>query len=170
MCVRCLWGVKRMTLTLCGLIVLLAACSAANADTFQCPITTPNGFIPSSVPDPRLDQFVWHGSDDLFVPFNVDGSYFGRKTVLWSVHFPGDPFEERPAATVTWTRLDVSAEPVSNDGEATNANTAEDGWFIIAGIDPDEPGCWQVEAEYKGAVLTYVYEVDGPPVDASSPN
>jgi hypothetical protein len=32
---------------------------------------------------------------------------------------------------------------------------------MIAGIDPDEPGCWEVEATYKGASLGYVYEKTG---------
>lgn len=32
-----------------------------------------------------------------------------------------------------------------------------DGWFMIAGIDPDEPGCWRVTAAYSGVELSYVY-------------
>lgn len=32
---------------------------------------------------------------------------------------------------------------------------------MIGGIDPGEAGCWEVEAAYKGATLTYVYEVTG---------
>jgi hypothetical protein len=47
---------------------------------------------------------------------------------------------------------------IDNDGKATNAYTPKEGWFIIAGGDPPEPGCWQVEATYKGASLTYVYQ------------
>lgn len=26
------------------------------------------------------------------------------------------------------------------------------------GIDPEEPGCWEVTATYRGASLSYVYE------------
>ncbi|MGH8913442.1 MAG: hypothetical protein ACRDZM_02895, partial [Acidimicrobiia bacterium] len=56
-------------------------------------------------------------------------------------------------------RLDTD-EPVviDNGGKATNAFTPEEGWFMIAGGDPNEPGCWEVEATYKGATLSYVYE------------
>lgn len=32
---------------------------------------------------------------------------------------------------------------------------------MIAGIDPNEAGCWEVEATYKGATLSYVYEKTG---------
>lgn len=32
---------------------------------------------------------------------------------------------------------------------------------MIAGLDPNEPGCWQVTSTYKGATLTYVYLVPG---------
>ena len=35
-------------------------------------------------------------------------------------------------------------------------------WFLIAGIDPMDPGCWQASAGYKGAELTYVYEISTP--------
>ena len=41
----------------------------------------------------------------------------------------------------------------------TNAYTPEDRWFMIAGIDPNTPGCWRVTATYKGATLSYVYEL-----------
>jgi hypothetical protein len=47
---------------------------------------------------------------------------------------------------------------VDNDGVATNAFTPEEGCFMIGGIDPEQPGCWVVEASYKGATLTCVYE------------
>lgn len=43
------------------------------------------------------------------------------------------------------------------EDRGTNAHTTADGWFMIAGIDPDIPGCWQVTATYRGAELSYVY-------------
>ncbi|MGH3951108.1 MAG: hypothetical protein ACRDSE_18665 [Pseudonocardiaceae bacterium] len=62
---------------------------------------------------------------------------------------------------MTWTRLDTDQFVViDNGGKATNAYTPEEGWFMIAGIDPDQPGCWEVEATYKGASLR-VYEKTG---------
>ena len=141
-------------------IVLGLFLSACGTNEFDCPITEPNGYVPpETVTAPRLDEYRWHGTAELFTPFNADGSYFWRKTVLWSANFPGGSVEERPKVDVTWERLDVEPPPLSNDGDATNAYTPDDGWFMIAGIDPNELGCWQVTAEYKGAVLTYVYEI-----------
>lgn len=29
---------------------------------------------------------------------------------------------------------------------------------MVNGIDPQEPGCWEVTATYRGATLSYVYE------------
>jgi hypothetical protein len=58
---------------------------------------------------------------------------------------------------VTWNRLDIETDPLVAD-VGTNAFTAGDGDFMIAGIDPDEPGCWEVTASYKGATVRYVYE------------
>ena len=101
----------------------------------------------------------------------LEGRTEAWKTVLWSVHFPGGEVEGQPEVHVTWTRLDVPGVSFDNGGDATNAYTAEDGWFMIAGIDPDEPGCWEVTATYKGATLTYVYEVpsDGSPGSGTPP-
>ena len=63
---------------------------------------------------------------------------------------------KQPDITVTWKRLDQQAASIVVS-PGTNAFTAEDGDFIIAGIDPDEAGCWQVTATYKGTTLSYVY-------------
>lgn len=105
------------------------------------------------------DGMVWYGTEDLWTALPVDGDYVARKSVWWSTNFPGGMVEEQPEVWVTWTRLDIP-EPVvmDNGGRATNAHTGEDGWFMVAGIDPDEPGCWKVEATYKDATLSYVYE------------
>ncbi len=45
---------------------------------------------------------------------------------------------------------------VAQGSPGTNAHTPEDGWFMIAGIDPDSEGCWPVTAEYRGATLSYI--------------
>lgn len=144
---------------------------------FGCPVTIPPqpGFVatePENVtysehfpaPDPWPSEYphkgmVWYGTEELWTALAVDGDHGGRKSVWWSVNFPGGIVEEQPETSVTWTRLD-NDEPVviENGGEATNAFTGAEGWFIIAGIDPNEAGCWEVEATYKGATLSYVYE------------
>lgn len=143
---------------------------------FDCPITIPPQpgleaskpdksvySTPFPAPDPYPSEYphegmVWYGSEDLWTALPADGEYGVRKSVWWSTNYPGGTVEERPEVWATWTRLDTE-EPVviDNHGEATNAHTAEEGWFMIAGIDPDEPGCWEVGATYKGATLGYVY-------------
>lgn len=144
---------------------------------FECPVTIPSqpGFVatkPENVtysenfpaPDPWPSEYpnegeVWYGAEELWTALAIDGDHSPRKSVWWSVNFPGGIVEGQPEVSVTWTRLDTD-EPVviDNGGEATNAFIPEQGWFIIAGIDPDEAGCWEVEATYKGATLSYVYE------------
>ncbi|GBE26022.1 hypothetical protein BMS3Bbin02_02314 [bacterium BMS3Bbin02] len=146
-------------------------------DFGDCPVTIPPqpGFQP---PDgyPATPAFgIWYGTEGLWTLLEPDGAYRQRKTVLWSVNFPGGFAEERPAVDVTWRRLDDSDESIWNEGYGNNAYTQEDGDFMIAGIDPHRPGCWEVTATYKGAKLQYVYFVPGPtspsttvPVTASS--
>jgi hypothetical protein len=133
-------------------------------DFGSCPVTIPPqpGFQP---PDgyPATPAFgVWYGTEGLWTLLEPDGAYRQRKTVLWSVNFPGGFEEERPAVDVTWRRLDDSDESIWNEGYGSNAYTQEDGDFMIAGIDPHRPGCWEVTATYKGAMLQYVYFVPGP--------
>lgn len=127
---------------------------------FDCPVTlpiNPDFSPPDGYPeDARVGQ-GWFGTADLWTVLPVDGAYDWRKSVWWSANFPGGAIEEDPPITVNWDRLDVEAEPITiTDG--TNAYTEEDGWFMIAGIDPDVSGCWEVTAEYKGETLSYVYE------------
>lgn len=128
---------------------------------FVCPVTIPPqpGFTP---PDgyPATPVFgVWYGAEGLWTVLDTDGSYRPRMTVLWSANFLGGIKEERPAVDVTWKNLDATDVSLSNDRLATNAYTQEDGDFMIAGLDPNTPGCWEVAATYKGATLTYVYLV-----------
>jgi hypothetical protein len=152
---------------------------AEGQSDFVCPVTLPPqpGFL-ATEPEgltysehfratgwPREyphEGMVWYGSEELWTALAIDGDHGERKSVWWSVNFPGGVVEEQPDVSVTWTRLDTEKPVViDNGGEATNAFTAQDGWFMIAGIDPNQPGCWHVEATYKGATLSYVYEKTG---------
>lgn len=147
---------------------------------FECPVTIPPqpGFAASEpekvtysehfpAPDPWPSEYphegmVWYGSEELWTALAIDGDHSPRKSVWWSVNFPGGVEEGEPEVWVTWTRLDSDESAVNdNGGKATNAFTPEEGWFMIAGGDPQEPGCWKVEATYKGASLSYVYEETG---------
>jgi hypothetical protein len=158
-------------IALLALLLAVGACDSTATTTTTtppsdpaCPVTlpTPGDFVPPA-PYPATypsQDFVWYGEAGLWTVLDPDGGYQPRKSVWWSEQFPGGDVEERPALHVTHRRI---AEPdvpiIDNEGNATNAYTVDDGWFMIATIDPDEPGCWQVEASYKGATLSYVYLV-----------
>jgi hypothetical protein len=125
---------------------------------FRCPVTVPTEplVVPAAYSaEPSFG--VWYGTPDLWTVLSTDGSYVPRKGVFWSANFGGGTVEERPDLAVTWTRLDIDAPAHTHGSPGTNAYTPEEGWFMMAGIDPPEPGCWEVTATYKGASLTYVY-------------
>jgi len=161
-------------MTIAALVLSLLALSCggapesneeAGATENLCPITVPDGGFTPPAGYPPLPSTsdsgndVWFGSDALWTVLPTDGQYEARKSVWWSVQFPGGAIEEQPPVSVTWTRLDGAGNPMTHSHDVgTNAYTPVDGWFMISGIDPDEPGCWQVDASYKGASLTYVYE------------
>lgn len=134
------------------------AATTTTSQAFECPVTPvpDEPFVP---PDPYPAEppvGTWYGTPELWTV--VTDEYVQRKSVWWSVNFPGGAEEEQPPITVGWVRLDdPDAEAHTHDG-GTNAYTAEDGWFMISGIDPPEGGCYEVTATYKGTSLTYVYE------------
>jgi hypothetical protein len=146
--------------------------STIGTGPFVCPVTIPPtpGFRPTDGHPVEPVFGVWYGTEQLWTVLKEDGDYVPRKTVLWSTNFRDSGLEPSPQIDVTWRQLDGEGIVLSNKGEATNASTAEDGLFMIAGIDPDEPGCWEVTASYKGATLSYVYEVpDSPPTTTTLP-
>lgn len=130
-----------------------------------CSVTIPSsGFIPPNPfqQTPSFDGTAWHGTKDLWTFLPLDGSYAPKKSFWWSDNFPGGAEEEQPQIAVTWSRLDSPVDDISNHSEGTNGYTVQDGWFMIAGHDPIEPGCWKVTASYKGTTLAYIYEVTTP--------
>ena len=152
-----------------------AAVEPESGDVFECPVTIPSqpGLITSPpdgvtysenfpAPEPWPAEYphegmVWYGTENLWTALAVNGDHGGRKSVWWSANFPGGIDEEQPVVSVTWTRLDTDdGTQVDNGGLATNAYISDEGWFMIAGIDPSELGCWEVTATYKGASLSYV--------------
>lgn len=134
--------------------------STTTTEPFTCPITIPPnpGHTPTSdhPATPSIEGTVWYGDDDLWTVVPIDGSHLPRKSVWWSADFDVTE-DETPDLAVTWRRLDGDTVH-THPAPATNANTSEDGWFMINGIDPDEAGCWEVTATYREASLTYVYE------------
>jgi hypothetical protein len=126
----------------------------------DCPVTIPSqGFTPpdTHAAAPSGDR-VWFGKDELWTVLSNDGSYDGpRKSVWWSSNFTDPGLEFPPELSVTWTLRNSGIPVTITNDQATNGSTGEDGLFMIAGIDPDITGCWEVTAVYKGASLTYVY-------------
>ena len=149
--------------TVADLIQLAESTSTLAAEeTFVCPITIPDGqpFVPPAPwpQTPTSSNMRWFGTDALWTPLDVEG-HTPRKSVWWSANFPGGVVEEMPELEVIYERLDIVAEPVVFASPGTNA-LAQDGDFMINGIEPDEPGCWEATATYKGASLSYVYKVE----------
>lgn len=136
--------------------------SPTTPSPFECPVTVPvdGAFVAPDpwAPDAPHEGAAWFGSDDLWTIIDIDG-HTPRKSVWWSANFPGGAVEERPAIAVVYERLDEPGTVVDLGPDGTNANTALDGWFMIAGGEPETAGCWQATATYKGATLSYVYEV-----------
>jgi hypothetical protein len=129
-----------------------------------CPVIDPSEvtFIPPEPypSDPGVDGSAWYGSSELWTV--VSDPPGPRKSVWWSAGFVGSR-EGRPDLDVVYERLDDDgAEAVVLDGPATNAHSDEHGWFMIAGLQPDEPGCWQATARYGDSELRVVFEVAGP--------
>lgn len=139
-----------------------AVAPAAGApDAFDCPVTLPPAepFIPPKPwpQKPAGGSYAWFGTDALWTVLDVKGKYSQRKSVWWSAKFPGGGAESRPPIAVTWRRLDTDERPITEPGPGTNAFTPEEQWWMIAGFDPEIPGCWEVTGTYKGATLRYVY-------------
>jgi hypothetical protein len=113
--------------------------------------------VPEAWPE-RPSAGVWYGTPDLWTVLPTDGSSpTPRKSVWWSARFLGGAREPTPDVNVTWERLDEPAPIVQVLGQGTNASTAAEGSFMIAGGDPLTAGCWSVTASYRGTNLTYVY-------------
>ncbi len=139
----------------------------------DCPVTQPPAepFVPPEpwAPEPSISGGVWFGDADLWTVLDTDG-YVPRKSVWWSANFRDGGSEPVPEIAVVYERLDAPGMAVDLGPEGTNANTAADGWFMIAGIEPSTPGCWRATATYKGAALSYVYEVPEPVGFADCPD
>ena len=69
----------------------------------------------------------------------------------------GGRYEQQPRIGVTWRLLGSDAGVITAPFPGTNAYTPRDGDFMIAGIDPQESGCWEFTATYRGATLSYTY-------------
>ncbi len=134
----------------------------ADAGTPTCPVTVAPeaGFEPPEPwpATPSAEEYAWYGTKDLWTVIDR-GEHAPRKGVWWSANFPGGAEEEQPQLHITYRRLGSDEPTIVFGGPGTNAYTVQDGDFMINGIEPEAPGCWLATATYKGATLSYVYEV-----------
>jgi hypothetical protein len=134
--------------------------SATLSNGRLCVVTRPPqpGLAPPAPyqPSPSDESMVWYGTTALWTPLTIDATYRPRKSVWWSSAFGGGAHEPTPEISVTYQRLDAKAPLISSGSPGTNAFTEEDGWFMIADIDPETRGCWKVTATYREATLSYV--------------
>lgn len=148
---------------------ILGACSEASTPS----ISRPGGFVdgvcvPTIVerelvpPEPypatrESHDLVWFGTSALWTALDLDGTHsVPRKSAWWSERFLGGELEQIPDITVEWQRLDTQGHVVTST-RANNGWTASEGWFMLAGFEPESPGCWKVTATYKGATLSFIY-------------
>lgn len=122
------------------------------------PLVAPSPY-PSSPPD---DRYAWFGTPELWTMLPLDGQVWstasypvGIKIFWWSSNWAGMREEQEPAITIVATRLD-GTETVTTDHATNAAADSLGGEAMLAGIEFPSPGCWQVSAQYRGAVLSYV--------------
>ena len=157
-----------------ALVFLLSACASSSslAPDEACPVTQPPDQVfvpPEGYQGSRLEAyegFFWFGTPQLWTMLPEDATWsqlpeseggYAQKIVWWSEGY--DWIEEPiPEFHLTGRRLDGEA-PRIDSREATNANTSDNGSFIITGVQIPSAGCWGISGEYQGAELSYVVEV-----------
>jgi hypothetical protein len=135
--------------------------------TEACTVTRPNPpfSAPSPYPaSPPDDRYAWFGTPQLWTMLELDGEVWdaanasfpvGIKMFWWSSNWAGMREEQEPAITVVATRLDGPGT-VTTDHATNAAADSLGGEAMLAGIEFPTPGCWQLTAQYRGAVLSYV--------------
>jgi len=144
-----------------------AASDSAATGHGECAVTRPDpAFVaPSPYPAaaPPLYESEWYGSEALWTMLDRDGEvwrfpvgpdHLSEKMFWWSLEWPGMRDEPVPTLAVVGTRLDAAgtfrSEPV------TNAQRDDFGEAMLVGVEIPSPGCWQITASYRDAVLSYV--------------
>lgn len=148
-------------------IELKAKTSKIGKETFvwpkSCPVTVlgEGAFTPTSeAPDgpPQMYDAVWYGTPELYTMINPDGRSSlnrwlgGEKTFWWSENFAIS--EHEPDIDVTARRLD--GKTTYQASQTTHGMRDDIGDFMLVGVTLPEPGCWEVDASYQGASLSYV--------------
>lgn len=137
--------------------------SGADACAVTHPI--PSFVAPSPYPAfPPSEDKAWIGTPQLWTMLDRDGEVWDAgaasfpvsvKTFWWSSNWAGMRVEQQPGITVVATRLDGPGRVTTHD--ATNAAADSlGGEAMLVGIEFPSAGCWELTAEYRGAVLSYI--------------
>jgi hypothetical protein len=157
-----------LTVLTFGLVANAGQTPPSGASTASCPVTMPPDppFIPPAAFAglPLRGEF-WYGTAALWTRLTDSSVWNGlprndagyrQKVFYWRPGYDGR-IEQQPALVVTLRRLDAAVSPV----EIKNATNAYfDGmWSMLVGVDVPTPGCWDVSARYREAMLTFVVDV-----------
>jgi hypothetical protein len=139
------------------LMLLRVTAQTASADT--CPITLPNGSVPTGLrPSPGFhgNGALWTRlqPDGAFVSRNADGSHFVK--MIWAATGVEGPL------LVRYQRLDVAATAIT-------AETIRGTWHGFEGTASwasrmyFSEGCWKVTGRVRDVSLSFVVQVVRPP-------
>lgn len=146
-----------------------ASTPAADGDT-GCSVTRPDpAFVAPSPypPSPPNERAAWFGTPQLWTMLEADGEVWDAantsfpvliKTFWWSSNWAGMTEEQEPTITVVATRLDGPGT-VTTDHATNAAADSLGGEAMLAGIEFPSPGCWQITAEYREAMLSYIVSI-----------
>ncbi len=135
-----------------------ATCGVTRAPS---PAFVPPAPYPANPPAEYVGQF-WYGTPDLWTILGSTGTWKGlqlgangyaQKLFWWSQAYSASA-EPKPALTITATRLDASAPPVTVS-EATNGST-DFGDAMLVGVTLPTGGCWSITGHYHAHELNFV--------------
>lgn len=138
---------------------------SSSAVEASCAVTRPDPPFVAPPPYPATAPYglSWFGSESLWTMLDPEGEvwefpngpdHLGEKTFWWSMDWPGAADEPQPGITVVGTRLDGTATFTAGPG--TNAQHPDFGEAMLVGVAIPSPGCWQLTASYRDAVLSFV--------------
>ena len=138
-------------------------------EALSCDVTVPenetSGPVVGGVPLPAPQGMAWVGGPGLatFLPAGgarwedlpVSGERRTQKLFLWAEGYDWIA-EPNPELLIDARPLDSTAPPALTS--VSNGSRADWGSFMVVGVDL-APGCWTVDLEYKGSLLTFTVEV-----------
>lgn len=125
------------------------------------PAFVPPPPTPPQPPARYVGQF-WYGTPDLWTMLGSQGTWSGlqlgangySQKIFWWRQGYVSTVEQKPALTVTATRLDATAAAVTVT-DATNAS-ADFGDAMLVGVTLPTGGCWRITGQYRGHDLSFI--------------